>query len=428
MLRALLGGARESLATLRLRTRIAWQWDLLTGAFAGVYQGCVWTFVMRVARADMRATGEQIAWITAAPALGYVFATLWARQMDGKSKLPFVYWTWVVARGAFLFAPLIHTRGQYVTLVCATPILFSISAPAYTAVMKEIYPDRHRGRLMSMVRMLMNICMLFTALTMGRLLDHGLDFRIAFTVGGMCGAMTAATFSRIPLKASREPSEPRMSACAFCLDTLHILWRNPGYRWFTASVFVFGFGNIIAATLYPIYQVDRFNITNTEVANMQNIAAIVTIGAFIFWGHFLDRRGPLTTVLLGICFNVCTPLVYALAGDVHILYIAAAMQGMAGAGIDLGYLNTTLMFAEPGKVSQYQALHSSFFGIRGTIAPLLAIPLKHALAAQGTFYVSIGVMCGGLLLQIISMRDFRRQAAKDLAQVVSSQKRVISSQ
>src|SRR2546421_8959242 len=126
-------GIRNRLAVLPEQTRTAWKWDLATGFFAGLYQGCVWTFVLRVARADLHASGAQMAWISAAPAVGYLFATIWARQMDGRNKLPFVYWTWFFARGLFVFTSLLHTPRQVVTLVTFTPILFSISTPAYTA-------------------------------------------------------------------------------------------------------------------------------------------------------------------------------------------------------------------------------------------------------------------------------------------------------
>src|SRR5207237_8926080 len=155
------------------------------------------------------------------------------------------------------FTPLLHTRGQFVTLVTFTPILFSISTPAYTATMKDIYPDRHRGRLMSTVRIVMNGMMLLSALVVGRLLDHGLDFRITFSVGGVLGALSAVAFSRIPVPKVDHSDESRLSTRAFLLDTVDILRRNPGYRWLTASVFVSGFGNLIATTLYPIYQVAR---------------------------------------------------------------------------------------------------------------------------------------------------------------------------
>lgn len=413
MIERLTDAWRERLAGLPLRTRIAWQWDLATGVFAGIYQGAVWTFVLRIARADLHATGAQMAWITAAPAVGYIFATVWARQMEGRAKLPFVYWTWLFARGAFLLAPLIQTREQFVLLVCLTPLVFSISTPAYTATMKDIYPDRLRGRLMSFVRMVMNATMLLTALIMGRLLDSGLDFRAAFCFGGLFGALSAFTFSRIPLKAPAPSDEPRATTRAFVGDTLDILRRNPGYRWFTASVFFSGFGNIIATTLYPIYQVDRFHVSNTDVANMQNIASILTVAGFFFWGGYLDRRGPLSTAVVAISINLAVPILYAVAWDVRVLYLASALYGLSMAGVDLAYINTTLLFAEPGKAAQYQALHSSFFGIRGTIGPPLAIPLMSAISARWSFVASFGIMLLGVGLQLVSMRDYRRQLAEE---------------
>src|SRR5579872_2752006 len=360
---SLRAGVRARLAVLSPAARTAWKWDLATGVFAGLYQGCIWTFVARVARADLHATDSQMGWIAAAPALGYACATIWARQMDGRSKLPFVYWTWLFSRGVYLLAPLLRSRDQFVILVCLTPFVFSVSTPAYAAVMKEIYPDAQRGRLMSAVRMGMSVMTLASALVMGRLLDHGLDWRWGFCLGGVFGALSAWSFSRVPVPPVQESDEPRLSTAAFFRDTLDILRRNPGYRWFTASVFVSGFGNIVATTLYPIYQVDRFHITNTQVANLQNISSIATIAGFFFWGSFLDRKGPLSAVLLALAFNLTSPLVYAEAHGLGPLYIASAAMGIALAGIDLGYLNTTLLFAEPGKAAQYQALHASFFGI-----------------------------------------------------------------
>jgi MFS family permease len=406
-----LSEARARLAELEARTRTAWLWDLTSGVCAGVYFGCTWTFVNRVARADLQATGAQMGWIAAAPALGYLFATLWARQMDGRAKMPFVFWTWLLARGLFAAAPLVRSRDQFVVLVCVTTLIFSVSTPAYTAIMKEIYPDRQRGRLMSFVRMFVAGTTLVTALVVGRMLDSGTSWQTVFLVGGAFGAMSAVAFRRIPVMAVAKEAGPRISRREFYADTFGILLRNPGYRWFTASVFVSGFGNLIATTVYPIHQVDRFHITNTEVANLQNIGSIATIGAFIFWGGYLDRRGPLSTVLLAICGNLVVPVIYSLATGVEALYLGAAIFGVAMAGVELGYLNTTLLFAEPGKAAQYQALHSTFFGLRGSIAPHCAIPLLHGLGPERLFLVAFGILLVGVGLQAVSMRDYRRAGA-----------------
>lgn len=420
MLSSFLDNIRERLSSLPPNTRIAWTWDIVTGLLAGIYQGSIWTFVQRIARADLHATGAQMAWIVAAPAVGYLFATLWARQMEGRAKMPFVFWTWLFARGLFMgaiFLPL-TTPLPFVALVCCTPILFSVSTPAYTSIMKDIYPDRHRGRLMSVTRIGMNSCMFLSALVLGRLLDRGVDFRLVFVFGGACGAFSAWTFSRIPLPLPAAPvaSAIRQSLPAFLKDTFGILRRNPGYRWFSASVFVSGFGNLTATTLYPIYQVDTFHITNTQVANLQNITALATIFGFFFWGTFLDRRGPLTSVLLAIGINLLVPLCYAVSQNISLLYLGAVAGGLAMAGVDLAYLNTTLLFAEPGKAAQYQALHSSFFGIRGTIAPHFAIPLMHAIGARSTFWISLAIMVAGVGLQMVSMRDYREQIKEEKRQ------------
>jgi len=385
---------------------------MATGACAGVYLGCVWTFAGRIARAELGATAAQMGWLAAAPALGYVFSTVWARQMEGRSKLPFVYWTWLAARGLFILSPLVRTREQYVLLVCFTPILFSVSSPAYTSIMKDIYPDELRGRLMSVVRIVANVVALTTALVAGRMLDAGVGWRTVFMVGGAFGALSALTFSRIRVPAEASGLQEGITTVAFLRDTFDILRRNAVYRWFTASVFVYGFGNIVASTLYPIYQVDRFHITNTEVANLQNVAAAATIIGFFFWGSFMDRRGPLVTVLIAIVAVCSMPITYALAPRVEYLRIAAAMGGLAMSGIELGYLNTTLLFAEPGRAAQYQALHSSFFGIRGSIAPHVAVPLMHAAGPRATFVVAEAIMLCGVALQLVSMRDARRRLVR----------------
>lgn len=381
---------------------------MATAACAGVYIGCVWTFVGKIARADLGATSSQMGWLAAAPAVGYIFATVWARQMEGKAKLPFVYWTWLVARGLYILSPLVRSREQFIFLVCATPIIFSVSTPAYTAVMKEIYPDELRGRLMSVVRIVLNVATFLAALASGRLMDAGVGWREVFCVGGVFGALSAFTFSRIPVSETPDASREANSTIAFLKDTLDILRRNAGYRWFTASVFVYGFGNIIATTLYPIYQVDRFNISNTEVANLQNVAAVATILGFLVWGQFMDRRGPLMTVFVAVMIVCTMPVTYALAPRVEYLRLAAAAGGLAMSAIELGYLNTTLYFAEPGRAAQYQALHSSFFGIRGSIAPHCAVPLFHAVGARNAFLVAEVIMLAGVVLQVLSMRQAYR--------------------
>lgn len=414
-----------------------WCWDAFAGLCAGIYQGAIWTFALQIARGQLHATKFQMALATAAPAVGYLFATLWARQMEGRSKLPFVTITWLISRGMFLLTPFLVRGGagreMFVSLIVLTPILFSVSTPAYTAIMKDIYPDRLRGRLMSLVRVGMAASMLITARVMGLWQQNGgLDYRWMFFIGGIFGIGTAYAFSRLKIPKAHAATPPPPIG-QFLSQTFSILIHNKGYRWFTASVFVSGFGNLVANTYYPIYQVDQFHITQTQIATMQNIGGALSLVSLFFWGSFMDRFGSLTTVFVA-CIIICmSPLLYAFSPNVVWLYMAGAANGIASSGIDIGYLNTTLMFAEPGRAAQYQAVHSTFFGLRGTIAPLFAIPLLDILTDSAlrrnpnletpnpphfhdwhnAFLCCLVIMFLGAMFQLASMRSFRRRQSQE---------------
>ena len=392
-----------------------WKWDALAGFFAGIYTGSTWLFAFQLARGELHATKQQMGFAVSAQAIGFLFVIFWARQMEGRAKLPFVTITWTISRGLFLLTPLLvqgaHRTLAFMAILCAAPILFSVSMPAYTSIMKDIYPDNLRGRMMSYVRLGLFSSMLVTSLLMGFLLEkHYLDFRWMFVIGGVFGVGTAWAFSHLRLPAPEVIADPP-PVFQFLKQTFGILAHNKGYRWFTISVFLSGFGNLVAGTYYPIHQVDIFHITPTQIAIAGFVFNTSSLISLFFWGRFLDKHGSLSSVLLALFINCLAPLLYAFGNNLSWIYAATAFIGFSQAGVDLGYLNTTLMFAEPGRAAQYQALHSTFFGIRGTIAPLLAIPIlalcRHEIKLA--FLVCLLIMGVGVASQLISLRTFRSQ-------------------
>ena len=408
-----------------------WKWDVLAFLFAGLYQGAVWTFALQLARGALHASGNQVGLATAAPAIGVLFAAIWARQMEGKPRLPFVTVTWLIARGMFMLTPLIvqgaHGRTAYLALICLTPVIFSVSVPAYTFVMQDIYPDELRGRLMSYGRITFAGAMLVSAAVNGFLQQHGiaghhLDFRWMFFVGGIFGASSAWAFNHIKVppvdKSARVPPFKQ-----FFRETYSVLIHNKAYRWFTISVFIGGFGNLVATTYYPVYQVDRFHITPLQIAGIQNVTGISMLVSLFFWGWYMDRCGSLAAIMISYIVLLLMPLCYAFGPSIGWLFVAAALGGSSTSGIDLGYLNATLMFAEPGKAGQYQAVHSSFFGLRGSIAPLLAnhmlLLMSHTNNIQFAnwrlgFEMSFGIMLAGVVCQFVSMQNHRAAIAARL--------------
>lgn len=389
----------------------AYRWDALAGLLGGIYMGAIFPFVMRIARADLHASRLEISLLTAAPFIGSLLAPLWARQMVGRSQMPFCVYSWTFARALFFGMFLVTQAWQFVLLIGTAQIIGSISGPAYTSLMKDIYPDEERGRAMGLVRVGAYSALLVVSFIAGHVLDSGVPFKWVFSVAAIIGIAGAWCFSRVPVRGSFVPvaRQERLSTFGFWLQTVAILRRNRGFRWFAASVMTYGFGNLVAFTLYPLYQVDRLHVTNTQVATLTNVASISSVIAFAYWGHFMDRHGALWTALVNILIQCLMPVVYLFSGAWWHLIPAAMAQGVAGAGIELAYLNVILALSEEGKEAQYQALHSMLLGVRGTIAPFVAVPILRTLGFHLSFVACLALMLLGAYMQAVSLRAYRRR-------------------
>ncbi len=390
--------------------------DITAGVCTGVYQGSIWTFALQLARGSLHATSYEMGFAVASQAIGYLFVIFWAHQMEGRPKLPFITITWLLTRGSFMLTPLLvhgtHAREAFLFLICFTPIAFSISNPAYTSVMQQIYPVEIRGRLMSVVRVGVSVATLVTARLMGVLQQqYHIDYRWIFMVGGIFGAFTAVAFYKLKLPAVQREEKPKLHH--FMRDALRILRDNRAYRLFSTGVFLAGMGNLCANTYYPLYQVDSFHILPEQIASIVIASSLASVFGYPFWGWFTDRFNALTTTYCSVGLDCMVPLCYAFGHSITWLMLAGLFSGTAQSGVDLGYLNATLMFAESGSASQYQAIHSTLFGIRGTIAPLLAIPLLHLLNFHWTvsFIICFAVIVVGAVVQTLAMPAHRKAVA-----------------
>jgi DHA1 family inner membrane transport protein len=432
--------ARSRLGIPRV-VRYSLGWDLVAGLCTGAYTGLSQPFFTKIARGELHAPQALIAVMSAAMFVGYLLSPVWARQMEGKAKMPFVQGSWLIARSLLFLAPFAVTPWAFVTMVGSLQFIGTISTPAYTSLMRDIYPDKTRGRLMGYVRAAMQTLMFLSTLVAGRLLDNHISYRALFPVAGFFGIAASLAFWRVralpgmrvdnPAEGSSQgrrfaikaqdlkhyfgryrPAHGKSAKAAsnvketalFFRDTLGILKYNVPYRWFAASVATYGFANLAVQPLYQLFQIDILHISNTQVANLANFASLWSIVGAFFWGRFMDRYGPPKAVLLSILCIALMPIVYLTAHSIPWLAFASALSGFGFAGIELSYMMSILAYSETGRAAQYQSLHSLLLGVRGVIAPLLAIQTLHFIGYQAMFLVAFIIMLLGCAMQMMAVR------------------------
>jgi len=390
----------------------AFRLDAIAGLLSGLYMGALFPFFGKIARDNLHASVLLISLMAAAPCIGPLLSPVWARQMSGKNKMPFAVWSWVIGRSLFLTMALITQAWAFVLVVSLVQIICSISTPAYSTLMKEIYPDHARGRCMGLVRVGIQAMTFLVALGAGRLLDTDVyAFHWVFPIAGLLGVAAARVFGRIqvtPIDSENNRAE--------LLDAFRMLKSDPQDRWFAISAFTVGIGNLIAVPAMTIHQVDNLHILNQQISYLVNISALTAIFFYFFWGRYLDLKGPLRTVWVSVLLLTLIPLTYLFARDWRTLMLASLVAGITNPGIELSYINSILQFADEDRIPQYQSIHSFLFGVRGTVAPFLGgalIELSDKLLKpahySGTyvapvFFISFLLIAAGALMQLFGVK------------------------
>jgi len=405
--------------------RVAYRKHAWAALLGGIYSGAIFPFYLVIARSELKASPLLISCMTAAPFVGNLFALFWANAMEGRPKMPFAAGSWVVARALLILMVVAFTPFRFAIIVCVSQFLATVASPAYAAIMKDIYPDAHRGRIMAYISFVGQFTQITTALVVGVVLSsrqgHHLwflhtspqNYRWVFPIGAAVGVVSALIFWLVPTSGpSREERTSKRPTHEFLLSAFSILSEDRNFRWFALSVFTFGFGNLLLLPVVPIFQVDRLHIRPMQVAALSTTTSAVWMVSYLYWGRYVDTRSPLRATAISVFLTLLNPLIYTAAvyvPNVWMLAPAAVIGGVSSAGIDLGYFNSVLRFADERRVSHYQALFSCLLGVRGSVAPFIGGALQQAVQREGwdftfIFLFAAAIMSAGAMMQVLGVR------------------------
>lgn len=387
------------------KVRDSYNKDAWAGILSAVMSGLTVPFVAIIAREQLKASVFEIGILTAAPAIGSTLSLYWAHIMKGRHTMAFGVWSWSISRALLLLTLLAVTSWSFVTIITLYWIINAAAGPAYSVLMKEIYPDSDRVRIMGYVRVCIVITSILIAAIAGPLLKV-VSYRFIFAIAGIFGIASAVWFGRIPTSVVTRNASDRFFE--LIREACIILREDHAYRWYCAGIFIFGSACYFAAPIYSIYQVDVLHVDTRWASVYTVIAQVVAMIAYYYWGGHVDRKKPALIVIVNSALFLLVPLNYIFATKAWMLIPCCVMSGAANAGLELAYFNGILHYGPSDKVPLYQAIFASLIGIRGTIIPFISSAFVQGdlLSMQGVFMVSIGLMLVGMAAQVYGMRKY----------------------
>ena len=335
----------------------------------GVFYALIIPFTQVVLR-RLGASVDMLALYTALLFVGSVFTSFSIVLMRRRRTINIIVFCWLLGRSLFLLTAFVTGAVQLMAIGVVFGLLEAFVVPAYTRVIQKIYPESGRGKVMSTVRMgRVSVILLVTPLA-GWALDR-VGYQVLFPIGALFGILATYLFTRIDLDEGELP--PRQTKALS--DLWQIVRGDRNFAIYLLSYSLFGLGGLLSWPLFPVVQVDRLQLSYSEIGLLGLVESITWFLSYLLWGRTIDKRGGLFVVRAISAISIVTPLTYMSAQSLWMLMPSAIARGLGMAGFELGRISAGIQLADPERVTEYAAIQSTVVGLRGMVAPVITVGL-----------------------------------------------------
>jgi hypothetical protein len=332
-----------------------------------------------------------VAFLAAAPDISNILSFYWTQQVHGRPKIGFVNGLQaglIIAVALLAFVPL-NLAGLFLlmALTLAARVCWAGIITIRPTIWRQNYPRQYRAKVVGKIWTAQVVVLAVVGLLVGLLLErHAEVFRYIFP--GVAIVATASVFLLSKVRVRREAkllAVERASAPTTMppwhglITVFGVLKRDKLFGRFVMWMFVLGFGNLMLTPVLVITLKEQFGFDYLKpILIASTVPALVMIFFMPLWARFLDRAHVVRFRSIHSWSFVLSQSTFVAAVWLKaepLLYVGAVFQGIGFAGGALAWNLGHADFAPPDQTSQYMATHVTLTGIRGIIAPLIAVGL-----------------------------------------------------
>lgn len=353
--------------------------------------------------------------LAAAPSFANITSFVFVRLSHGRHKVRAVNLLQVaVALFAAAMAVADRSPGGLALVVTATVAARMAMAGIVTirsAVWRANYPRESRAKLTGRIAMVQMGVLAVIGMAITQVMDANEElFRVAVPIAAGVSMIGVWSWGRIRVRGhaallnAERASDGSDGPSLNPLTLVAVLRQDPRFARYMLLHFLIGMGNMMAISPIILMTKDRFNMGYFEAGLItQGIPQLMMPLTIPLWSALLDRwhvvrfRAHHTWVFVAMMASLVAA---GVSGWVWVLYVSAAVRGVAFAGGALAWNLGHNDFARDDNAAQYMSVHVTLTGIRGMLAPFLGTWLYAALADRGPLGGSWVFAIAGVMLVV----------------------------
>ncbi len=329
-----------------------------------------------------------VAAVVASPSLANITSFVWASLAWGRDKIRFIVGLQLATAACVCTVGFASENGvglfMLVSLVIASRIAWTGVITLRTTVWANNYPRADRSKIAGRLATVQAIVFAFVGVGIGKAMDwNERSFHLLVPLSALGGLVGVWIYSKVRLRGQRRLARSERAAAAHHnltmnpFSVLRVLLHDARYRRFMTFMFIFGLGNLRLTAPLAIVLHEKFHVGYaTGILITTTIPAIVMPIAIPLWQPLMARSHIVQFRSIHAWSYVSASLVFLLAaftGWLWLMFVASLLTGIGNSGGVLAWNLGHQDFAPPGRDSQYMGVHITLTGIRGLMAPFLAV-------------------------------------------------------
>ncbi len=333
-----------------------------------------------------------VAVLAGAPSFANLVSFLWAAASHGRDKvrvLATLQAATAACAGAVAFSPR-NEAGLWILMAGAVGahVCWTGVVALRTTLWLRNYPRHTRARLAGRLATVQALTMTIVGAGIG--LAMKLDdqaFRLLYPAAAACGFAAAWISSGLRVRGHRSLLHAERSDVAGAivnpLRLRRLLLDDASFGRYMTCMFLFGTGNLMVAAPVVIMLRDRFSLGPLRsILIATSIPTLLMPISIPVWSRLLDRVHVVRFRAIhswAFVASTAAMLAGAVSTRIELLWLGAALKGVANGGGVLSWNLGHHDFAPPERAAQYMGLHMTLTGVRGLIAPVIGVCLYEIL-------------------------------------------------
>jgi len=129
------------------------------------------------------------------------------------------------------------------------------------------------------------------------------------------------------------------------------------------------------APLYILFFVRQLGASDAWLGLMNTVASAAAIFGWLFWRRVFLRWGARRTLTLTVSLLGIYPVIAGLSGNLTIILLGAAFNGLVSPGVSLSHTNTLLKVFPAGQRATYMGVYTTLMNAGAFIFPWIGVAL-----------------------------------------------------